>query len=102
MKRFDLGAEAEKLGISQGQAEDKLIAENTVHPFFLTNLKREAYDRRDDETGKYKNYDVLFPVVGEILSGGEREFTEERLSRSFLRHEGHFWSPLMQQPTHSL
>jgi asparaginyl-tRNA synthetase len=80
MKRFDLGAEAEKLGVSQGEAEDMIIAQNTVHPFFLTNLKREAYDRRDDATGKFKNYDVLFPVVGEILSGGEREYTEERLT----------------------
>jgi len=38
----------------------------------VINLKREAYDRRDDATGQFKNYDVLFPVVGEILSGGER------------------------------
>lgn len=80
LKRFDLGEEAEKRNCSQGEAEDQLIAENTVHPFLLTNLKREAYDKRDDATGKFKNYDVLFPVVGEILSGGEREYTCERLT----------------------
>jgi len=80
MKRFDLGEEAIKRGVTQGEAEDLIIAENPVHPFFLTNLKREAYDRRDDVSGKFKNYDVLFPVVGEILSGGEREYTAERLT----------------------
>lgn len=80
MKRYDLAEEAAKRGCTQGEAEDILITENPVHPFFLTNLKREAYDRRDDATGKYKNYDVLFPVVGEILSGGEREYTVERLT----------------------
>lgn len=80
MKRFDLDEEAQKRGVSQNEAEELLIAENPTHPFFLTNLKREAYDRRDDATGKYLNYDVLFPVVGEILSGGEREFTAERLT----------------------
>lgn len=80
MKRYDLAAEAAKRNCTQGEAEDQLVAENTVHPFFLHNLKREAYDRRDDATGQYKNYDVLFPVVGEILSGGEREYTAERLT----------------------
>lgn len=80
MKRYDLAAEAAKRNCTQGEAEDQIVAENTEHPFFLTNLKREAYDRRDDATGQYKNYDVLFPVVGEILSGGEREYTLERLT----------------------
>lgn len=80
MKRYDLAEEAAKRNCSQGEAEDIIVTENTVHPFFLTNLKREAYDRRDDATGKYLNYDVLFPVVGEILSGGEREYTIERLT----------------------
>lgn len=80
MMRYDLAEEAAKHGCTQGEAEDILISQNTVHPFFLTNLKREAYDRRDDATGKFKNYDVLFPVVGEILSGGEREYTCERLT----------------------
>jgi len=80
MKRYDLGEEATKRGMSQGDAEEAIILENPDYPFFLTNLKREAYDRRDDATGKFKNYDVLFPVVGEVLSGGEREYTCERLT----------------------
>jgi len=80
MKRYDLAEEAAKLGCSQNDAEEAIIEQNSVHPFFLTNLKREAYDRRDDATGQFKNYDVLFPVVGEILSGGEREYTADRLT----------------------
>ena len=67
MKRFDLGDEAAKLGLTPDQAEGALIAQNTDAPFLLTKLKREAYDLRDDTTGKFKNYDVLFPVVGEVM-----------------------------------
>ncbi len=47
-------------------------------PFLVTNLKREAYDCLDPETGRYLNYDVVYPAVGsclhpvECLSGAER------------------------------
>ena len=67
------------MGCSHAEAEDILLRQNETQPFFLTNLIRQTYDRRDDSTGKYKNYHVLFPVVGEILSGAERECTAERL-----------------------
>jgi aspartyl/asparaginyl-tRNA synthetase len=47
-------------------------------PFVLTNLKREAYDCWDTEIGKFLNYDLVLPPVGEnpypieCLSGAER------------------------------
>ncbi|MDX2472138.1 MAG: hypothetical protein QNL91_00360 [Candidatus Krumholzibacteria bacterium] len=47
-------------------------------PFIVTNLKREAYDCLDQETGRYLNYDVVYPGCGdnphpvECLSGAER------------------------------
>jgi asparaginyl-tRNA synthetase len=78
MKSYDAEDEAVKRKISVTKVEATLAAEEP-HPFFLTNLKREAYDRRDDSTGKYLNYDVIFPVIGEVLSGAEREHTYERL-----------------------
>lgn len=78
MKSYDAEEEAVKRGIKVNLIE-KTLAGEEPHPFFMTNLKREAYDRRDDATGKYLNYDVIFPVTGEVLSGAERECTYERL-----------------------
>jgi aspartyl/asparaginyl-tRNA synthetase len=78
MKIYDSVDEAKKRGFA-GKDIEMLLAKEETHPFILTNLKREAYDRRDDETGKYINYDVCMPVTGEILSGAEREHTYERL-----------------------
>lgn len=78
LKRFDAVEKATELGVEPDDVE-KILAKTEIHPFILTNLKREAYDRRDDITGKFQNYDVIMPVIGEILSGAEREFTAERL-----------------------
>eukprot|EP00670_Eutreptiella_braarudii_P013866 CAMPEP_0174331412 /NCGR_PEP_ID=MMETSP0810-20121108/17466_1 /TAXON_ID=73025 ORGANISM="Eutreptiella gymnastica-like, Strain CCMP1594" /NCGR_SAMPLE_ID=MMETSP0810 /ASSEMBLY_ACC=CAM_ASM_000659 /LENGTH=344 /DNA_ID=CAMNT_0015447183 /DNA_START=40 /DNA_END=1074 /DNA_ORIENTATION=- len=98
LKRYDLADEAAKLGCTQGQAEDVLVSQNPNQPFFLTNLKREAYDRREESTGKYKNYDVLFPVVGEILSGAEREHTHERLTMRMheLGYKIEYFEPILR------
>lgn len=47
-------------------------------PFILVNLKREAYDCYDERTGKFLNYDIVLPPLGdnphpvECLSGAER------------------------------
>ncbi len=50
-------------------------------PFFLTNHKREFYDAEDlEKLGTYKNYDLIWPLgFGEGLSGGEREYTLDRI-----------------------
>ena len=52
-----------------------------TEPFFLTNHKREFYDAEDlDNLGTYRNYDLIWPLgFGEGLSGGEREFTLDRI-----------------------
>ena len=78
MRRYDLRDEARRRGVPPGRVEALLAAEED-QPFFLTNLVREAYDRRDDASGRYHNYDVILPVTGEVLSGAEREHTHERL-----------------------
>jgi asparaginyl-tRNA synthetase len=78
LKRFDAVEEAVRLGLDVEKVESTL-ANTLTEPFILTNLKREAYDFRDDITGKYRNYDVVMPITGEILSGAEREYTYERL-----------------------
>lgn len=78
LARFD--AEEEAL-IRMVEAEDieAILSLEMDEPFILTNLKREAYDKRDEKTGKYLNFDICLPKTGEILSGAEREFDYERL-----------------------
>lgn len=78
LKKIDAVEKGAELGVDP-DAVEKILAKTEEHPFILTNLKREAYDRRDDVTGKFLNYDVIMPVTGEILSGAERECTAERL-----------------------
>lgn len=77
--RFDAEEEAKRRFIDVDDLE-KVLSEELEHPFILTNLKREAYDRRDEITGKYLNYDICLPKTGEILSGAEREFEADRLT----------------------
>lgn len=59
-------------------------------PFMVVNLKREAYDCFDRKSGRFLNYDVVYPPCGEnphpveCLSGAERtrslDDLEERMS----------------------
>ncbi len=51
------------------------------HPFWITNFKREFYDKENPELqGTYINYDLMFPEgFNEALSGGEREFEYSQL-----------------------
>jgi asparaginyl-tRNA synthetase len=47
----------------------------------VLNHKREFYDAEDPEKpGSYLNYDLVYPEgYGEALSGGEREWSYERI-----------------------
>lgn len=76
--RIDVSEEARSCGIDPDDVEKKLALELKT-PFFLTNMKREAYDYKDPQSGKYHNYDLVFPITGEVLSGGEREHSYDRL-----------------------
>ena len=48
-------------------------------PAWVVNIPREFYDFQDPETGKWDNYDLYLPGVGEVLSGSRREISYERL-----------------------
>ncbi len=78
--RIDVMEEARSSGVDPDDVE-KLLATRLQTPFFLTNMKREAYDYKDTESGKYHNYDLVFPVTGEVLSGGEREHSYDKLKQ---------------------
>ncbi|MEM3334203.1 MAG: amino acid--tRNA ligase-related protein, partial [Thermoplasmata archaeon] len=48
-------------------------------PAWVVNIPREFYDFQDPETGKWDNYDLYLPGLGEVLSGSRREISYERL-----------------------
>ena len=59
----------------------KLSSEAAEDPFWVLNHKREFYDAEDPKRpGFYRNYDLMYPEgFGEALSGGEREWTYDRI-----------------------
>lgn len=58
--------------------EQHLCAQNKSKPFMMVNMKREAYDCYDSDSGRFLNYDVILPPLKnntypvECLSGAER------------------------------
>ncbi len=68
--------ESTELRKELGEDFERLASERAKDPFWITNFKREFYDKEDKECkGYYHNYDVIWPEgFGEALSGGEREW----------------------------
>ena len=64
-----------------GEEWVKLASEEATDPFWVLNHKREFYNAEDSEKpGFYRNYDLIYPEgFGEALSGGEREWTFDRI-----------------------
>lgn len=52
------------------------ISAKSTTPVFITNFKREFYDKEDPlKKGTYRNFDLVYPEgFGEGLSGAEREY----------------------------
>ncbi|MFW9906681.1 MAG: asparagine synthetase A [Candidatus Thorarchaeota archaeon] len=59
------------------------ISYQNKDPYWITDFKREFYDKEDPERkGHYLNYDLFYPEgFGEALSGGERDYEYETLVR---------------------
>ncbi len=66
---------SEDLHAEHGDHFEKVMSERMTTPFFVTNYKREFYDRENPSCpGTYHNYDLIYPEgFGEGLSGAERE-----------------------------
>lgn len=66
-----------------GEDFEETASQRAMDPFWITNFRREFYDREDkDKKGYYHNYDVFWPEgYGEALSGGEREWEHEEIVR---------------------
>ncbi|KWE36676.1 asparagine synthetase A [Burkholderia territorii] len=74
---------SDDLRAQYGDAFEKIMSENAKTPFFVTNYKREFYDRENpQQRGAYNNYDLIYPEgYGEALSGAEREFEHDQIVR---------------------
>ncbi|MFJ1338193.1 asparagine synthetase A [Pseudomonas caricapapayae] len=67
---------SDELRAEYGDDFEKIMSAKAHTPFFVTNYKREFYDRETPgKRGQYNNYDLIYPdSYGEALSGAEREF----------------------------
>ena len=75
---------------------DDVLSSKEKDPFWIIDIKREFYDKEDENNpGHFLNYDLILPEgYGEVLSGGEREHKYERIVRRMkeLEKEGRDYS----------
>lgn len=66
-----------------GDDFEKIISEKSKSPCFITNFKREFYDKEDlEHPGTYRNFDIIYPEgFGEASSGAEREFQYNQIMK---------------------
>jgi asparaginyl-tRNA synthetase len=72
---------SDALRAEHGEQFEKIMSAKATTPFFVTNYKREFYDRETPgQRGHYNNYDLIYPEgYGEGLSGAEREYEYEQI-----------------------
>lgn len=75
--------ESEDLRSRYGKDFERIASERAKDPFWITNFRREFYDREDKvRRGYFHNYDLFWPEgYGEALSGGEREWEHDEIVR---------------------
>jgi len=75
---------------------DDVLSTKEKEPFWVIDIKREFYDKEDENNpGHFLNYDLILPEgYGEVLSGGEREHKYERIIKRIkeLEKEGRDYS----------
>jgi len=77
----------------RGELEEKYgdrwktdIASYIDEPIWITDIPREFYDYEDEETGEWRNFDLILPEgFGEVISGAEREYEYEKIVRKMER-----------------
>ncbi len=75
--------DSEDVHAEYGKDYEGVLSSEEKCMFWITNMRREFYDREDPTTpGKYINYDLMYPEgFNEALSGGEREWEYDILIR---------------------
>lgn len=64
-----------------GKDFEQIMSQREFTPFFVTNYRREFYDREcPGQRGVYNNFDLIYPEgYGEGMSGAEREFEHRQI-----------------------
>jgi len=75
----------EELEGKYGREWEKILPSEIEEPVWVTNIPREFYDYEDFETGRWDNYDLYLPGLGEVLSGARREWEYEKIVRKMER-----------------
>lgn len=68
-----------------GKDYERKVAESYKEPIWVLNIPREFYDYEDFETGKWDNYDLILPGLGEVLSGSRREYEYDKIIKKMER-----------------
>jgi len=68
-----------KLEETLGAEWERRLPVGIEEPVWITNIPREFYDFEDAGRGAWDNYDLVLPVMGEVLSGARREWEYAKL-----------------------
>ena len=69
-----------------GKNWELIISKSLKNPVWVTNIPREFYDYEDEETGEWRNFDLILPEgYGEVISGAEREYEYEKIIKKMER-----------------
>lgn len=68
-----------KLEETLGTEWERRLPVGIEEPVWITNIPREFYDFEDAGRGAWDNYDLVLPVMGEVLSGARREWEYAKL-----------------------
>jgi len=68
-----------------GKSWEDVLPKEIDNPVWVVNIPREFYDFQDFDTGRWDNYDLYLPGLGEVLSGARREFEYEKLVKKMER-----------------
>lgn len=69
-----------------GENWQERIASESKDPVWVTDIPRQFYDYEDEETGEWRNFDLILPEgFGEVISGAEREYEYEKITRKLKR-----------------
>lgn len=69
----------ERLEEKFGSDWEKALPSWINEPTWVINIPREFYDYEDFEAGKWDNYDLYLPQLGEVLSGSKREWEYDKI-----------------------
>lgn len=81
---------SEELRSQYGENFESHLSHAVTDPFWITDYRREFYDKEDPaRPGHYLNYDLFYPEgFNEALSGGERDYEHDILVRKIKeRHQ---------------